>query len=381
MANYKGMMEDYPNNFAQAIAMRRIDRAVHELRGGYPVLLAGENNRAWFAISAETIEDVNHAKMVETNDSETALVITGIRAQRLGFDTSAMASAYALPFSLVEHNATLLAQCIDPVQGKADITDLHTKLRAANEAELSALELAKLGALLPAMIITEMHMDDAAAWAVEKHILTVKLADIMAYKDGLSASLSQVSSAHVPLKLAEDARVLAFRPRYGNVEHLAICIGQPEQQHAPLVRLHSSCVTGDILGSLRCDCGEQLQEAIARLAAEGHGMVLYMSQEGRGIGIANKLRAYCLQDAGLDTVDANEEIGFAPDEREFNTAAQMLTLLGIRQVRLLSNNPDKVAQLEQCGIIVTNRESLILPANIHNKRYLDTKEKRCGHIF
>lgn len=371
-------MKDQPDNPTQAIAMRRIDRAVHELRGGYPVLLAGEGPGAWLAMSAETIGDTQSVKV---GGREPSLVITAIRARCLGYEIASGIPAYAMPFGAVAQNPQLLAQCIDPLQGKADISGLQALLRPASPAEFMALELAKLASLLPAVIVTEISGEDAPAWAVENHILTVNLTDIAAYKDGLSATLTQVSSAHVPLKLAEDARVLAFRPRYGTVEHLAICIGQPEKQPSPLVRLHSSCVTGDILGSMRCDCGDQLQEAIARVAEEGHGVVLYMSQEGRGIGIVNKLRAYRLQDAGLDTLDANEEMGFAADEREFNAAAHILMLLGIRKVRLLSNNPDKVAQLEQCGVQVTERVSLSLPANVHNQRYLDTKEKRCGHVF
>lgn len=370
-----------PTLHEPTIAMRRIDRAVHELRGGYPILLSGNEGKAWLAVSAETFEESRHAELAAIAGQESSLVITGIRAYRLGLAEDVAKPAYALPFAPLAAEPGRLACLIDPVRGAADISGLVAQPCEAGTQEVAALTLARLASLLPAMIMVPIDVQNLIIWAAEHHILTVNVNDIAKYKDGLAATLTQVGAAHVPLKLTEDVRVLAFRPRYGAVEHLAICIGQPETASAPLIRVHSSCVTGDILGSLRCDCGEQLQEAIARVAHEGHGIVLYMSQEGRGIGIVNKLRAYRLQDAGMDTVDANEEMGFAADERQFDAAAEMLRQLGITTLRLLSNNPDKVAQLAQNGITVTERVSLSLPANVHNRNYLDTKAKRCGHVF
>jgi len=163
-------------------------------------------------------------------------------------------------------------------------------------------------------------------------------------------------------------------------EHVALLIGAPNGQ-PPLVRLHSECLTGDVLGSLKCDCGPQLDAAIRAISASGWGILLYLRQEGRGIGLINKLRAYALQDQGFDTVDANTRLGFAVDSRNFAVAARMLDLLGQRSVRLLTNNPEKVAQLEGAGIRVIERVSHILPANPHNERYLATKRDRTGHQF
>jgi len=365
----------------QAIAMRRIDRAMHELRGGYSVLLLDADGGAWLAASAETAVAAEWAEQVRAAQGDPMLTITGIRAQRLGFAADAAHSAYALPFAPLADDMQALATLIDPLAGKVHTGGMEPQIHVASPAETTALALAKQASLLPAMLVAKLGHTEARDWAAQEHVLSLSLEDIATYKHALSASLTQVSAAQVPLKLAEDARVLAFRPRYGTVEHLAICIGQPEQQPTPLVRVHSSCVTGDILGSLRCDCGEQLHEALARIAAEGHGVLLYMSQEGRGIGIANKLRAYRLQDEGMDTLDANEEIGFAADERQFDAAAEMLRQLGILRLRLLSNNPDKRLQLEQCNLTVTERVSLSLPANAHNHRYLKTKETRSGHVF
>ncbi|MCH2547853.1 MAG: GTP cyclohydrolase II [Alphaproteobacteria bacterium] len=364
----------------QTIAMRRIDRALHELRAGYPVVVEDEAQRFWLVMSAEM---ANHARRdaLLTQCDAAALVITGIRAKRLALEGATPQEARAIAFDCLTHRPDVLEQCIDPLQTQADMSDIQAHVVGANLVQAEALTLCKLAALLPAAITGKLTVDDAQAWTKKEHILSIGLADIAAYKDGLHTTLYEVSSAHVPLRAFENVHVKAFRPRYGNAEHLVVCVGEPHKQSAPLVRVHSSCVTGDIFGSLRCDCGEQLHEAIARMAQQGHGVLLYMSQEGRGIGIVNKLRAYELQDAGLDTLDANEAMGFEADERQFNAAAHILKLLGHSSICLLSNNPDKVTQLEENGIIVNKRVSLALPANAHNHAYLTTKEKRCGHVF
>ena len=183
------------------------------------------------------------------------------------------------------------------------------------------------------------------------------------------------------IQFAQLARIVAFRVPDSGVEHLAILVGRPETAETPLVRMHSECFTGDLLGSLRCDCGPQLRGAIARMAAEGAGVLLYLAQEGRGIGLVNKLRAYALQDRGLDTVDANRALGWGADERNFMVAATMLEDLGIRRVRLLTNNPDKIAALTACGIDVTRREQHAFPANGVNDAYLAAKKTRFGHLL
>jgi GTP cyclohydrolase II len=162
---------------------------------------------------------------------------------------------------------------------------------------------------------------------------------------------------------------------------VALLIGKPETADAPLCRLHSECLTGDLFGSLRCDCGEQLNGAIARMAEEGAGVLLYLRQEGRGIGLVNKLRAYRLQDQGLDTVDANTHLGFQPDERDFAIAATMLQRLGFDHVRLLTNNPDKVQALGRNGVIVDERVALSFAPNNHNRFYLETKARKSGHLL
>ena len=185
----------------------------------------------------------------------------------------------------------------------------------------------------------------------------------------------------MPLEGAEQTEIAAFRPGGGGPEHYAVIINAP-LPHAPvLTRLHSECFTGDLLGSLKCDCGAQLRGAIDAISKAGGGILLYLAQEGRGIGLINKLRAYRLQDQGFDTVDANERLGFDADERLYGVAARMLGLLGYRAVRLMTNNPDKVAALEAAGVAVMERVPHAFPDNEHNRAYLKTKAERAGHLF
>jgi GTP cyclohydrolase II len=200
--------------------------------------------------------------------------------------------------------------------------------------------------------------------------------DIAAHED--PARLAIAARARLPLEGAEDAEIVAFRTPEAPGEHVALLFGQPDGT-PPLVRLHSECLTGDAFSSLKCDCGPQLRAAIDRIEASGWGILLYLRQEGRGIGLVNKLRAYALQDQGFDTVDANTRLGFAIDARDFGVAARMLQLLGQNRVRLLTNNPAKVAGLEAYGVQVVERVAHHLPSNPHNERYLATKRDRTGH--
>lgn len=235
------------------------------------------------------------------------------------------------------------------------------------EAEArAALRLARVAGLLPAFFVSADGAADAA----------IAPADIDAHED--SVRLAIAARARLPVAHAEDAEIVAFRTPESPGEHVALVIGGPNGA-PPLVRLHSECLTGDALGSLKCDCGPQLDAALAEIAASGWGILLYLRQEGRGIGLVNKLRAYALQDQGFDTVDANTRLGFAIDARDFGVAARMLDLIGQRTVRLLTNNPAKVAGLEAHGIAVAERVPHHLPPNRHNARYLETKRDRTGH--
>ncbi|MEQ9349230.1 MAG: GTP cyclohydrolase II, partial [Alphaproteobacteria bacterium] len=270
------------------------------------------------------------------------------------------------------------------------------------DGETAALELAKLARLLPAVFAAPLPASRMAwlgDWAARENLLAVDGEDCLAYRRIAARALQPVAVADIPLEGAAACRVHAFRPGDGSLEHLALVIGQVDPDPAPdsapdsgeaavggsgaapvLIRLHSECFTGDLLGSLRCDCGQQLRGAIDEIARAGSGILLYLAQEGRGIGLINKLRAYALQDAGHDTFDANEALGFEADERLFLPAATMLRRLGVGRVRLMTNNPEKVAALRRFGVDVVERVAHAFPSNGHNEAYLKAKAGR-GHLL
>ena len=183
------------------------------------------------------------------------------------------------------------------------------------------------------------------------------------------------------MEVSEAGRLHIFRPDDGGEEHYAIEIGRPDRDKPVLARLHSACFTGDLMGSLKCDCGPQLRAALAQMGAEGHGILLYLNQEGRGIGLANKMRAYSLQDQGFDTVEANHRLGFEDDERDFRLGADILKSMGFSAIRLLTNNPRKVDMMNASGIKVTERVPLLVGENSHNRGYLATKAAKSGHLL
>lgn len=233
----------------------------------------------------------------------------------------------------------------------------------------AAVRLAKTAHLLPAALVVE-----GAAGA--EGLTALPLASVT---DDL-APLHPVVSARLPMRAAAAGRVHVFRPADGGDEHYAIEIGRPDRARPVLARLHSACFTGDVLGSLKCDCGPQLHAALARMGAEGEGVLLYLNQEGRGIGLANKMRAYALQDLGFDTVEANHRLGFEDDERDFRTGAALLRQLGFSTVRLMTNNPRKIAMMEGCGITVSERVPLRVGDTAENRGYIATKVAKSGHL-
>jgi GTP cyclohydrolase II len=298
--------------------------------------------------------------------------MTGTRMNVLGIDksdrpVSVLSQPQGISLDLIEYLANPLSASMTP----PNMASLEVK--DADALEQSCVTLAKLARLLPAALIVEA--------STTADIPMAQASSIQSYTTIAAHSLTQVSEARVPLENAENARVLAFRPRDGGIEHLAIIVGDLNPAEPVLVRLHSECFTGDLVGSLRCDCGNQLRGAIGEMATAGSGILLYMAQEGRGIGLVNKLRAYQLQDAGFDTVDANLQLGFDSDERNYLPAAQILRLIGVSRVKLMTNNPAKVTALGNCGIEVVERVPHIYPSNQHNDAYLKVKAKKSGHLF
>jgi GTP cyclohydrolase II len=261
------------------------------------------------------------------------------------------------------------------------IRDLLVSIKAADEQTQDCLDLTIQGEILPLILVWP---DDTALWP--DPITTVHPDDWQNRDQDEADTLNRISTTRVPLAGAEDSRIILFRSPGLAIEHLALLIGAPEQQKSPLVRLHSQCVTGDLLGSLRCDCGPQLRGAVSQLGKEtldgaSGGIILYLAHEGRAIGLVNKLRAYQLQDDGLDTVDANLALGFAMDNRYYRVAAAMLKQLGINNIRLMTNNPDKLAALEQAGISVAERLPHIVGINSHNHSYIEAKRSKSGHFL
>ncbi|ALG71951.1 GTP cyclohydrolase [Azospirillum thiophilum] len=392
-------------------AVRAVDRALAALRRGEVVAIETADGTVGAAVSVESVALDAVERLKALTGGSPRLVVTRRRAMVLGLadarpapasgDGSSDGSlgegfgAMALdrPGGLSADQAHALA---DPEQHPLAQGRLPAGLTAAEACpgsrEATAVDLARLARLLPAAITADLPpaadagaastaAANAAEWAAEHDLLLVRAADVADYRVHVVRTLRLVADARVPLVGSENTRIHAFRPADGGPEHLAIVIGDPDPEQPVLTRLHSECFTGDLLGSLRCDCGDQLRGAIAEIARHGSGVLLYLAQEGRGIGLVNKLRAYRIQDSGFDTVDANEILGFEADERVYLPAAEMLRQLGFPAVRLMTNNPEKLRQLARCGIAVVERVAHVFPANGHNDAYLRTKAERSGHMF
>lgn len=364
-----------------ALSLIEIDRAITDLRRG-GVVIVSSAGAAFLVQAAEAITAECLARFGALAGPP-ALAITRRRAAALHLVEPPSEPGGTILVSLPAGvEARFIRSLADPAElaavSNAAIT--ATRVEPGNAVE-AAVELAKLARLLPAVIVAALAERDAAALIRRESVLNLAAADILDYHVTAARSLRRIAEARVPLADSEATQIIAFRPSDGGIEHLAILIGDPDPAAPVLARLHSECFTGDLLGSLRCDCGDQLRGAIGEIARAGGGVLLYLAQEGRGIGLVNKLRAYQLQDSGFDTVDANEQLGFDADERVYLPAAEMLRQLRFLRVRLLTNNPEKVAALDRCGIAVVERVPHVFPANGHNERYLRTKATRSGHLL
>lgn len=346
---------------------RRAAQAIDALRHGWPITLddgpvllpvetafANGATASWMLIGAARAETLKLANQREAAVPNAPVLLRG-----------------AEPFDLVNARAVAdpALDLVHPLKGPFRAEPLDW-----TEGATAALELARIAGILPAFMVDPLDAGEAHGFAP---------ADLAAFAD--PARLAIAARAHLPVTAGEECEIVAFRAPDDLREHVALIFGQPASDRPPLVRLHSECLTGDVLGSLKCDCGPQLDAALHSAAHEaregGWGVVLYMRQEGRGIGLVNKLRAYRLQDEGFDTIDANRRLGLPDEARDFPVAARMLELIGARQVRLMTNNPEKVAALEAAEVRVVERVQHSLPENPHNARYLATKRDRAGHLL
>ena len=348
---------------------RAVARAIDALRRGWPIAICGGGDPV--ALLAVETADAGRLAAFDPGDGAPILLSAG-RAATLRLANQADAAIPDAPV-LVARAPWIDFDCAvalaDPQLDMA--TPMKGPFRAIPvpqpEVMAAALALARTAGVLPAFFVGRGEDDDAEA---------IDLDAIADFEDPMHLAIA--ARARLPVAGSEDAEIVAFRSPDSPGEHVALIVGQPDGR-PPLVRLHSECLTGDVLGSLKCDCGPQLHAAIHAMEDTGWGILLYLRQEGRGIGLVNKLRAYALQDQGFDTVDANTRLGFAIDARDFRVAARMLDLLGQRTIRLLTNNPEKVRVLEETGIAVAERVPIALPPNPHNAKYLATKRDRTGH--
>ena len=348
-------------------ATRRVALALDALRHGWPIevdgvlrLLPAETGFAPGATAPQMLISCARAATLKlANQREAAVPEAPVLIRGAAPFDLALARALADPALDLRYpmKGPFLAECLD-----------HTRAAA------TAMELARAAGILPAYLVDPSAGGEAQA---------VSSGDLTEWKD--PRHLAIASRARLPTHAAEQAEIVAFRSADDLREHVALVIGAQNSDRTPLVRLHSECLTGDVLGSLKCDCGPQLDAALAAMtgeaAAGGWGVLLYLRQEGRGIGLINKLRAYELQDQGFDTVDANQRLGLPNEARDFPVAARMLHLLGVGAVRLMTNNPAKVDALAAAGVKIAERVPHQLPANPHNARYLDTKRDRSGHLL
>ncbi|NIA71679.1 GTP cyclohydrolase II [Pelagibius litoralis] len=371
---------------ADATVLQAVERALAELRRGATIVLHDWSGQGALVQAAEQVSTEGLAGLGALTGKDAMLLLTARRAQALGMAEAdgLIASGGVLALALDDREAERIRALADPTAAKAGSGRERRVVTAPPGLDVAAVELTKLARLLPAALLAPLPgapVQSPLAWADAHDLLAVTAANVAEYSFASARSLAPVADAMVPLAEAEQARIVAFRPDDGGTEHLAIIIGEPDPEAPLLLRLHSECFTGDLLSSLRCDCGEQLRGAIKAMADAGSGILLYLTQEGRGIGLVNKLRAYTLQDLGSDTLDANEQLGFDADERVYLPAAQMLHQLGFRKVRLMTNNPQKVAALSRFGIAVEERVEHSFPSNGHNAFYLATKAERFGHLF
>jgi 3,4-dihydroxy 2-butanone 4-phosphate synthase / GTP cyclohydrolase II len=390
-----------------------IEEAIEDIRAGRMVVVCDDEDREHegdLPIAAEFATPAAINFMAREGRGLICLALTPARCDELGLDLMAAKneSAFATPFTVTieardgvttgisaADRARTIAVAIDPDTSPRDLVQpghvfpLKSKeggvLQRTGQTE-AAVDLARLAGLTPAGVICEVMNDDGTmarvadleGYCARHGLKMITVADLIAYRRRHDKLVERVVETRLPTGFGEFT-VIGYRSLHDDKHHVALVKGDVDGADDVLVRVHSECLTGDVFHSLRCDCGEQLESALAMIEDSGQGVLLYLSQEGRGIGLLNKLRAYSLQDQGLDTVDANLELGLPVDLRDYGTGAQILVDLGLTSIRILTNNPKKIRGLEGYGLSVTEQVPIVHAPNPHNEEYLRAKRDRLGH--
>jgi 3,4-dihydroxy 2-butanone 4-phosphate synthase/GTP cyclohydrolase II len=396
--------------------MGTIEDAIRDIRDGKMVILVDDEDREnegdlTLAASHVTPEAINF--MARFGRGLVCLAITAERARRLALppmvqdNSSPFGTAFTVSIEarsgvttgISAHDRATTIRCAISEEARAEdlVRPGHVFPLVAKKGGVlvrtgqteGSVDLARLAGLPPAAVICEIMKDDGTmarmpdleAFAEVHGLRIVSIRELIAYRMRTERLVVRSAEASIPLAAGKGFRAMTYRNEISGEVHVALVKGDVAGEEPVLVRVHSECLTGDVFGSLRCDCGDQLRKALSRIEAEGKGVLLYMRQEGRGIGLENKLRAYSLQDEGCDTVEANERLGFKPDLRDYGVGAQILVELGVRKMRLLTNNPKKIIGLEGYGLKVVERLPIEVPPNPVNVKYLRTKKKKLGHIL